>query len=101
MARHRTAGRESRLTRNVRHHERVSKGYAAANAPRCAVTRRRGPIGWRRATSPPLSAYHATAAERRDTQGGCGVESRPIASTPPSWWEEGWMRSRRGEERRR
>ena len=29
VARHSNAGRESRLSRNVRHHKRFSKGYAA------------------------------------------------------------------------
>ena len=50
VARQSQAGRSSSLTRNVRHHKRFSKGYAAANAPRCSMTRRRGSLGWRSVT---------------------------------------------------
>ncbi len=75
MARQSKAGRESSLTRNLRHHKRFSKGYAAGE--RAAMFHDTAARVYR------MAQCNVTAAERRYTQGGCGVESRPI--DPPSF----------------
>ena len=72
MARQSKAGRESSLTRNLRHHKRFSKGYAAGE--RAAMFHDTAARVYR------VAQCNITAAERRSRRGGCGVESRPIDS---------------------
>jgi hypothetical protein len=92
VARQRNAGSSSSLTRNVRHHKRFSKGYAAGE--RAAMFHDTA------ARVSRMAPCHVTAAERQDTQGGLWGGEPANRTTPPSWWEEGWLRSRRGEESR-